>query len=337
MTRRVLYVIILLNFAFTSKAQESCTEKLYKANSLYELGQISEAIAIARLCTEFNNLKSDQWQAFRLLTMAYLLNGQAIEARASAIKMLNLNPIYKPSNLKDPIELIKLLNSIKIIPKFSIGITTTLGLNITKPRITGIYNGANYSKNYSTLQNWHTGFLFGYNFTEKISVQSGLIATSKNYKINYSFSKVSVNVDERLTYLNIPVSARLASPSYQNFRFVGDIGVYAGRLVSSQSDFTSTENNVTVLSSANLNSETRRQKWEYGFLAGGGIIYPFKKVNIVLDTKYFRSLSNITNSNYRYKNDDLFDGFYYVDDDLKLDNITFSLSFMFNMNYKVLK
>lgn len=334
-------LIFILIFIFSSKlfAQESCTEKLYKANNLYEKGQITEAIEIANSCANITNSKSEQWQAYRLLAMAYLVNNQTTEARKAAEKMLDLNPTYKPSYLKDPIELINLLKSVKIIPKFSIGMAATVGLNFTKPRITGIYNGTNAPKVYSTKNNWQAGIMLGYNFNEYTSLHSGLLATSKNYDINYKFENFgSVTVNEQMTYLDIPLFTRFTLKPVKGFRFFTDAGAFVGRFISGQSDFYRiVDENNNSISTQNLNSEARKRKWEYGVLGGIGSIYSFRKLNVALDCRYYRSFANITNKDNRYKNENLFYDYYYIDDDLKLDNLTISLSFIYHLNYRVVK
>jgi tetratricopeptide (TPR) repeat protein len=227
----VIYVILIMAFSTKLFAQESCTEKLYKANNLYEKGQITEAIDIANSCANITNSKSEQWQAYRLLAMAYLVNNQTTEARKAAEKMLDLNPTYKPSYLKDPIELINLLKSVKIIPKFSIGMAATIGLNFTMPRITGIYNGANASKVYTTKNNWQAGIMLGYNFNEITSLHSGLLATSKNYDIKYRFEDIgSISVNEQMTYLDMPLSGRFTSKPVNGFRFFADAGAFCRKV-----------------------------------------------------------------------------------------------------------
>src|SRR4051812_33891400 len=117
--KHIFLIIAIILFSLQLHAQESCTEKLYHANTLYEKGQINEAIEIAKTCATRTNSPAEQWQAYRLLALAYLANGEQKEARKAAEKMMELNPTYQPSTVKDPAELIRLLESVKIIPKFT--------------------------------------------------------------------------------------------------------------------------------------------------------------------------------------------------------------------------
>lgn len=338
--KTIIQILLIMFLATQLQAQESCTEKLYHANNLYEKGQIAEAIEIAKTCATSVNSATEQWQAYRLLAMAYLVNNQQKDARKSAEKMLELNPTYKPSTLKDPAELISLLESVKIIPKFSMGLAATVGGINTKPIVTGTYNGANYKKNYSSKNSWQLGLMMGYNINEIISLHTGLLATSKSFSIKYKVENFDFEVNERLTYLDVPLFARFSTFPVKKFQFFADAGAYAGRLASAQSDFTFNNSASSEIKSIkNLNAMDRRNKWEYGFLMGGGALYKIGQVNVTLDIRYFLSAysNNITNTDNRYKNDNLFYNYYYIDDDLRLNTLAVSLSLIYNVNYKVVK
>lgn len=335
---KLFYSTILLFFYTPLMAQEKCTEKLYSANILYERGQIEEAIEIATKCLKESNSKGDHWQAYRLLAMAYLASDQQIKARKAAEQMLSLNPSYKPSELKDPAELRQLLKMIKIIPKFSMGLAATLGSNLTFNNLNAIYNGAEYSKSYSSKFNWLASMIIGYTVSERLSLNAGLIAISKNFDIQYKISDWEVKIEEKLTYFDVPVFARITSQSMGKIRLFVDAGGFAGRLINSQSNFARKNiSSAESFESKNLNSESRHTKWEYGLLMGGGTQYSLKKANLALNLNYFHSFANITNIENRYKNENLFYNYFYIDDDFSLSNLSISLSFIYNLNYKIVK
>lgn len=342
--KRLFQVFISLGFVMITvvqaSAQESCTEKLFKANNLYEKGQITEAIEIAKTCATSANTPTEQWQAYRLLAMAYLVSGSQKEARKAAEKMMELNPTYQPSTLKDPAELIRLLESVKIIPKFTMGMAANIGGVNTQPHATGTYNGANYIKNYSSQNSWQVGLMMGYTVNEIISIQSGLLATSKKYNINYSLENKTISVNERLTFLDVPLYARLSTLPIKKFRFFADAGAYIGKLGGAQSDFKISNDTLGETRSVNnLNAMDRKNKWEYGFLMGAGVLYKIGAVNVAFDVRYFLSAysNNITNTKSRYNNENLFYNYYYIDDDLRLNSLAVSISFLYSINYKVIK
>jgi tetratricopeptide (TPR) repeat protein len=334
-------VTIFLNLCFLNAiiAQESCSEKLFRANQLYEKGQLNEALEIANSCLQKENSTSDRWQAYRLLAMVYLATGEQDEARNAAEEMLQINPKYEPSKVKDPVELVKLLKGITIIPKFTFGLATSIGGNITFVNVSGSYNGAEYTKDYTSKASWQAGVTSGYNWNEIISLQSGIIASSNKYNVDYSAGNWHMQLEERLIYLMAPLYARFKTKEeIKGFRFFSDVGGYIGFLSAASTDI-SRKNEVTMDSKVelDLDAKQRRNKMEYGLLAGVGTIKKIGPINLALDIRYYFSYANITNKGNRYNNSNLLYGYYYIDDDLRLNNLAISLSFIYSVNYKVIK
>lgn len=320
-------------------AQESCVEILFKANQHYEKGQLNEAIEMAGGCTREENSASERWQAFRLLTMAYIAAGENKKARKSAEQMLDINPEYTASKVKDPVELINLLKTITIIPKFTLGLATTIGGNLTFVDLVGTYNGAEYQKKYTSKGSWQIGLTTGYNWNKVISLQSGLIVSSKRFDIEYAVSNWDIKLEEQLTYMTVPLVARfMTKEEIKSIRFFADAGGFIGFLTSASTDITR-KNKVdqVEVSEINLNAFERRKALDYGVLYGVGATKKVSQFNIALEVRYYLSYANITNVENRYKNSKLFYGFYFIDDDVRLDNLSISFSAIYNLNYKVIK
>lgn len=335
---KIFQLLICLLLAGIVHAQETCTEKLYHANLLYEKGQLKEAIEIAKSCADGNTTKNEKWLAYRLLSMVYLAGNQSYDARKAAEKMLELNPTYKPSSIKDPVELVRLIKSIKVIPRFSIGLAGTVGSNFTFVQITGTYNGADYQKKYTAQSSWQLGVITGYHINELISLHSGLTASSRAYNIDYSVPGWDISISENLSYLGVPLFARFNSQYWKKIRAFADAGAYAGRLLRATSDFsrTNTITNTTE-STIGLSSENRRANWEYGMFYGAGVMYKLGSLNLAVDVRYYLSYANITKTTNRYQHDNLFHNYYFFDDDLRLDNLAISFSLIYDVNYKVIK
>jgi hypothetical protein len=324
--------------AFAAKAQETCLEKLLLANNHYENGQLQKAISLASNCVESENFQ-DQWQACRLLAMAYLANDQRIDARKYARKMLELNPKYQPSKANDPTELIRMLESFKVLPKYTMGFAGSVGVNATYPTIQNTFNGSNYSKDYKSLSGWQAGAIFGYNMNEFIGINLGLTTFQKNFQIDYTIEGNDISLKESNTYLNFPLFARFRTSPFKKVRYFVDIGIYSGRLLSSNVDAKrySTSLNESVEYN-NLDAMNRRNKWEYGSVFGAGIAYKTPKFDIAIGAKYYAaSFYNLTNSDNRYTDDYLFYKMYYLDDDMRLNDFCVSLSVLYSINFTVLK
>ncbi len=87
----------------------------------------------------------------------------------------------------------------------------------------------------------------------------------------------------------------------------------------------------------NLDASNRRNQWTSGAVVGAGMSYRWGNGNFSLETKYFHSMANITNGAERFKNPSLFYGFYFLDDDLRLNNLAIAVGYSFFLNYKVIK
>jgi len=333
--KTILQLIILLVVSLHVHAQETCTEKLYRASILYEKGQIDEAINIAVQCTNEQNI-SERWQAYRLLALCQIVNQKNNDARKFVQKMMEINPTYQASKTKDPLELTQMIKSFKIIPKFTAGLALNVGGNITLPNLKGTFNGADYQKKYTANNSWQMGVSLGYNLNEIISINSGLLVSNKKFSINYSVEQWDISIKENITYMNIPLYAKFTSLPINKFSGFIDVGGYVGRLVNANTDFIrSTTSILGNFSNINLSSENRRNRLDYGFLYGIGAMYNLGKVNLALDVRYYLSYANITNTENRYNTEELFYNYYFIDDDLQLDNLAISFSVNYNINYKI--
>ena len=277
------------------------------------------------------------------MTLCYLAQENPEEARKSAERMMELNPTYNPSDATDPKELIKLLNSVQVLPKLSLGLTTIVGLNMTQVQVVNSISGASYSKDYTGNNGWQFGLSIGYNFNKNLSLHSGLIAFNKRYDISYAFEdRYQVDVKVRMTYLDIPLYLRFKSPISKKFEAFVNMGGYGGRLVSAEADFLLTkkldkENSITF-SDNGLSSINRKNKMEFGMLTGIGLSTNLKNAALSLEVNYFNGINyNLTNSDNRYADGELLMSYFYLDDDLRLDNLSISLSYVVKINYKVYK
>jgi len=336
---RMAYLSIFLVFFISSatlKAQ-NCLENLYSANKLLDIGKTEECIALVTPCCNAANDESVRWQAYRLMSIAHLLKGNSDSSKIYAENMLDINPTYKPNLLKDPKDFIKQLNSIVVIPKFTLGLAFSLGTNSTFASIPKGYVVSDYNKTYTTTKN---SFQFGTNIglylNPKLALDIGLLATGKKYNIDYSFSNWNVNVKERLTYIDIPLTAKYIFNPKDKIRAFVQGGVFGGYLIYSSNDFESnyvpSEQKYQL---TKLNSLDRRNRLNVGVTGGIGAFYKIKSGHVSLQANYYRSFSNITNSNTRYSYPDQIYTYYYIDDDIILHNLAISAGYIHNLNYKV--
>ncbi|MSP70074.1 MAG: hypothetical protein EXR20_07365 [Bacteroidetes bacterium] len=355
----ILFVLIFPSGLSFAQSDVGCSETLLNANKLYEQGLLSEAIELALPCSQETAPVSDRWKAHRLLAMVYLASSNNDLAKKSAEEMLELNPTYQTSSLNDPTELIKLLNSILLIPKLSFGLALSMGTNSTFPSITKEYIVADYNKTYTAKNSYLFGASVEYHFNEKFSLTGGLYSVNNKYNIDYKFNNWSVNVSNKLNYLNMPVMLEYAlSPRIfgqkirptsgmwipqKKLKVTLQAGVFGGRLLYSNSDFKSTyfpDNpiiEITENTLTNINTLSSRNSYQFGFITGIATSYEVGHGNLFLKMNFSKSLSNITKQSNRYNYTELSNDFYYLDDNVYLRSASISLGYSFYMNYQVIR
>ena len=85
-------------------------------------------------CAE-NSDESVSMSVHRLLAMSYLGLNESDKALLHAREILKINPKYKPSPITDTKEFIDLIESILVIPKFSIGVAFSIGSLTSTPKV----------------------------------------------------------------------------------------------------------------------------------------------------------------------------------------------------------
>lgn len=331
----LLPFLAILLFSNTLKSQ-NCLENLYSANKLLDAGNTDECLSLVIPCSNKSNDESVRWQAYRLMSIAYLLKGNTDSSKIAAENMLDINPTYRPNLLKDPKEFINQIKSIVVIPKFTFGLAASIGSNTTYVNIPKGYVVADYTKTYTSKSSFQFGTNIGFYISPKVTMDIGLLATRKSYDIDYDFTNWKVNVKERLTYLDVPLTVKYLIMHQKPLRFFVQGGFFGGYLLYTSNDF---QSNYTPQEQeyklTKLNAMDRRSRWNFGLTGGLGAYYKTKIGDIGLQANYYRSFSNITNGDKRYEYIDQIYTYYYVDDDITLHNLAISVGYTRNLNYKV--
>lgn len=341
MNHRILIfslLYLLLNTSVHAQKEEPFGEILFRAHKEYESGNFNEAMVLTSSCSIDKASISDQWKAYRLNTLIYLALGKTKEARSSAEQMLELNPTYQPNYLKDPAELIKLLRSIRVIPKLSLGMAISLGTNSTIPIINKSYVLSDYRKTYEVGNSFLFGVSGSYNINEHLGIQFGCFASRKVYSISYKPANWLVTLDEKLNYIDLPLTARFTLFPRRKVHLFAEAGVFTGFLVYSNSTFKAVyipDGYTRTLE--NVNSSDRHAAVNFGFTYSIGTSMQVKEGVIFAQVSFYQSLLSLTNSNNRYHDNELKYNYFYLEDDIKLNNLSATIGYSFFLNYKVIK
>lgn len=337
--RKVIFTTVLLTLLqlpMVLTGQNQCLENLITANKLLESGKINECIALVKPCSAPENEISIRSNAYRLMAISWLQLNNRDSALKSATSMLTLNPTYKPSVLKDPAEFIKLLSSIQVIPKFSIGLAFSAGTNFAIPAVENSYIVSDYRKTYTSANGLQFGTWIGFYITPKVQIELGLISTTKKFSIDFSPYNWEVNVKENNTYLDIPLNINYYTKITTRFNLITTAGLYGGYMLYGYNDFKSTYlPNNTSFELYQLNIINRRNRWNHGITGGLGFQYKLKHGMVSVKADYYYSNVNIVKTADRWKYTDQIYTYYYVDDDIKLQNLCFRIGYTYFMNYRV--
>ncbi len=144
---------------------------------------------------------------------------------------------------------------------------------------------------------------------------------------------------QSLGYLEFPLRVRYAFPINRLKPFVQG-GIVYGRLVEARKEITS--GSLDYASGGGVQASTVRQtsditdafiKSYVGYTLGGGLMYNFGGLMLVVDVNYQQGLHNITDTQARYTSTRHVAGLGQVPDDVKLNTLSYSVSFLFPMKF----
>ena len=144
---------------------------------------------------------------------------------------------------------------------------------------------------------------------------------------------------QSLSYLELPISVRYAFPISRFKPFV-QAGVLYGRLVeahkklvSKSTDYASGQAVQAVRTHQTADVNASYIKSRAGYTLGGGIIYNFGGLMLIVDANYRRGFNNITSAKNRYSATRHLTGMGHVPDDIKLNALSYSVSFLFPLKF----
>ncbi|MFT7592309.1 MAG: hypothetical protein ACI9UJ_002241, partial [bacterium] len=287
-----LSLVVSISFlsVTTSKAQD-CNDKIVEAAALYDLGRFNEVIELISPCSDSAIDETERWKSLRLLAMAHLANKDNELAKIAAVKFMEIDPGYKPSTLQDPSDFVKLLNEITVIPKLSLGFGFSLGTNQTLPTISNAYMvDSDQKKVYTGLSKFQVGLSTLYQFNKSYALHASVIVTRKAVDLDHSNNNWSFQMNEKLTYLNIPLTGRYTYNSKSKLKPFVQVGGYGGLLLFGNNSFFAkhipTGEDYAL---ENVSSMDRRTKIDIGLTGGLGVSYKYRDGQFFIQGNYFRS------------------------------------------------
>ncbi len=332
----VLFIIILLvGFGVEGKAQNYCGAILKKAEKLYEDGNIETIPKMLSGCLNKGLTNEEKKRAYKLIINSYLYSEDLYSAEKTMLEFLKFEPEYETEEGTDKAEFISLYNKFETLPTFSIGLFG--GTNFSTVTVINEYSLTSQSEYAYTSGG--VGFQVGARFSKTIHKAIDINAEIALLNQKYEFSETGfgfteTNLKESQFLLNIPVSATYKFEIKQFHPFVA-LGVSGNYLLSASATPSRvyTDNSHQDVTGSDIDMLIHRKKFTLSTFAGLGLRYKIPNGYFFFTTRYVLGLMNQTEENERYNNPELNYQYYYIDNDFKMNNFTFSVGYMY-MFYK---
>lgn len=353
--RSIPFLFLFLSISVQVKAQSAsqCARSLSEAESAFDQGRlltiVDGKIAQFQRCLDNGVFsKDEEIRAYKLLTKTYIFLDREAEAEDNLIKLLQVD---KEHNLAkdDPSELYYLYEKFKTEPIFRLGFRA--GINSSSPHVLQSFNTSSADKRYNGDTDLGLGIgFFGEILVEKylnkgFEVAAGPQFRIANYKVQSSYSGLRYNVQNRSTMLRLPVIGRYNygydKKDTDNNRVklipYAFLGASFDYIISA--DYVNTDrvggNPFTLPNEDNVASLSDRDQVNtsnLSLIGGLGLKYRIQEVHFfTIELRYNNSLFNYVNSENRFKNDVLLTNVGFVEDDLTINTLAFSVGYTWSI------
>jgi hypothetical protein len=347
------FFLIFFFFLFkslTGSAQD-CIFTLQAAEKLYTQGLIEEIPQMLEPCIRRGLSKEDKVQALKLVILSELFDDNLQEAENKMLSFLRQYPEYELTPA-DVAEFIFLFESYEVLPLFSVG--GTFGANISLNQVIENFGASDlneYSGNYLLSGVGLQGGLYINRYIYKnLGVSFEVLYTQNIYnfqdKIPYEATTNSygiIDYEETLTTILVPLTLTydFYTPTKWDPYIRGGFGT--GLLMDAKSslvrDYEGTGSvQLAKIKGSDIAFKNSRKDFNFWAVLGGGVKFKIPHSYIMMDLRYNFGLNNIVERENRYSQDEqpiVFD-YHYEGNDFRLDNITFSVGWVYTF-YKPVK
>lgn len=336
LTRGIIF-FGLVTLVVSASAQDFCSQKLSEAEDKFEQGKFYEVPDILGLCLDNGFTKEEKIRAYRLLTITYLYLDYREKADETYLELLKLSPEYEVNEEIDPQEFINHSRLFTTKPDWYLHLLN-VGVNYT------FYNQI-YDE---SLNGTHSidpklGFNFGLGIERTLFKDLNLITEAtlfyKSFKYEGEHLNLAQSNDGQTTtlsqnYFGIEVPIYLKYSIYKAkvspYVLFGAVPSYLlisqvqklERRINENNGSTSQEGTIEDISK-------QRNNFNYSLLGGVGLRYKIGINYLTFGLRYQVSMMNYANYKNRWSGSKSLNyQFLYVDDDFKLDNVIFNISYI---------
>jgi Outer membrane protein beta-barrel domain len=339
----IVFIFLLSLFsvqAFSQEENASCEQTLNQASAEFDAGRFFGLATMLNECLNNGFTKSQRFRAYYILTQSYLVLDDPTAAEESYLKLLSIDPEFKPNEANDPIDLVYLSRKFTSRPRFTPHVH--IGANGSFPR--SIYNISTYSTEVSSSNTLKVGYQLGvgidFNINDKWSIGTELNYSNKSFNTTTSgiaSDDISIIID-RSNWLDIPLYVKFSDDSgkWRPFGYAGfAVNLFVASSVTAVFDDNKNSGGTKIAQGPDLDLGNKRNFFNRSLLVGGGMKYKIGKNFFFVDARYMFGLNNITNPNTNYYNSDgltlatsIVD-YQYVSDFFRLDNLSLSVGYIY--------
>jgi hypothetical protein len=326
-----LYVAICINATKGHAQTDSCITHLKDAGNNYDQGNYDDAIVLLKRTIDNCSLdKTDRIQAYKLLIMSYISvdNLEAVDKAAGEI--MKISPDYAPDKFKDDPKLIALFKKFKPVPTFAIGLSGGMNLPFERTinQYSVVYPGGQAQASYKMKPGFQLGLKAEKRAYKNFWAEIGFSYRSTTYQHTlFNVESSTIRYSEELRYIDIPLSVKYYFPGKKVMPYL-QAGVDLALLSGALSTTTNADQKDIVNRSAMRNAS------QTGYFGCAGISYKIKGFRLFFDARYIVFPENVNKAGTRYEDPINLYKYYYLDDDLTLNNMQFNAGAAFILSYK---
>lgn len=330
----LISLFLALMLPFNASSQDECKNALYDANTLYESGQITEAINRLEGCIGEIKDNESLFEAYKLMGIM-LHEAKDYESRDDYIElMLKLKPEYLNYPNNDPSEFSKVVKTFHVVPDLFVGLE--LGGNYNMIRLKKSFSALPYEQYYQYQPGYNVG-LYG-RYLLKNDWNTTL---SVNYTM-YGVEHVMKNGEKwNQTYYEQLRSVGLR-PGFNKMKEIGkktsvNMGLSLGlNFLTHARASIEASYPLDDLSEAQTSDVLGdRNKFQPSVNADIRILQGLSLGFLELRLSYDHFLRNTVGSNDRWNNNDFVYGAQYVNDDIKLSVLSLALGYSIPIRYHI--
>ncbi len=331
-----LFFVCLAAVQQSDAQQLTCVETLNQARQSFADGRLYGIPALLKSCLDNGFNKTERIQAYWILTRTYLFIDDPISAEESYLKLLRLDPEFEVDEESDPIEMAYLSKKFTTTPIFVL--FGKVGFNSTRPEVIQNFGADNTifsNESYTGEFSYQVGFGVEMNISNhwSLAMETDLVGRRYTYQ-NTIFQFDDQTFQENQLNLEVPIYVRYRMQYGKVFPFV-----YAGY---TQHFLLNAEAEISLIDRASNNESLSefpvtgpsedlndlRRSTNRSIIFGLGARYRLKYDYIFVDLRYQVGLTNIIDIDNQYANDRLLYTYGYVDDDKRLNTVSFSVGYV---------